>query len=43
MSILVTVYKFATGQFAQVPLPMGRPQDDSNPPQLKYIPNAPVS
>ena len=42
------VYKLATGQFAEVPHPTGRPQNDrnasihSNPPPLEGTPNAPV-
>ena len=48
-SILVTVYKLAAGQFAEVPYPTIRPQEEghpltqnSNPPPLKDIPSAPV-
>ena len=48
-SIPVTVYKLATGKFAEVPYPTPRPQNEghlsvqsSNPPPLKDIPNAPV-
>ena len=47
-SIPVTVYKLATGQFADVLNPTGRPQDKRNssihskPPPLEDIPNAPV-
>ena len=48
-AIPVTVYKLATGKFAEVPYPTARPQteghpsiQDSNPPLLEDIPNAPV-
>ena len=48
-SILVMVYKLATGQFAEVPYLTARPQDEghpstqsSNPPPLEDIPNAPI-
>ena len=48
-SILVTVYKLATGIFAEVPYPTARPQtkghpsvQSSNPPPLEDIPNVPV-
>ena len=48
-SIPVTVYKLATGQFAEVPYPTTRPQDEghpitqnSNPPLLEDIPSAQV-
>ena len=41
-SIPVTVYKLAMGQFAEVPHPTCRPQnEESNPPPLEDIPNAP--
>ena len=46
--ILLMVYKLATGQFAEVPYPTGRPQDErnssvhSNSPAVEDIPNAPV-
>ena len=41
-SILVTVYKLAMGQFAEVPHPITRPQNEgSNPPSLEDIPNDP--
>ena len=37
-SILVTVYKLATGQFAEVPCPTNKPQNEgSNPPPLEDI------
>ena len=45
--MLVVVFKLATGQFAEVPHPTGKPQDErnssvhSNPPALEDIPNAP--
>ena len=40
--MLVMVYKLAMGQFAEVPDPTTRPQNEgSNPPQLEYVPNAP--
>ena len=39
--ILVMVYKLATGQFAEVPCPTNRPQNEgSNPPLLEDIPSA---
>ena len=48
-SIMVMVYKLATGQFPEVPYPTTRPQDEghlltqnSNPPPLEDIPSAPV-
>ena len=48
-SISVTVYKLATGQFAEVPYPTARPQDERHtstqnfhPPPLEDIPRAPV-
>ena len=42
-SIPVTVYKLAMGQFAEVPHPTTRSlNENSNPPPLEYIPNAPV-
>ena len=47
-SILVTVYKLATEQFAEVPQLIGRPQNErnasihSNTPPLKDTPNAKV-
>ena len=47
-SILVMVYKLATGKFAEVPYPTARPQNighpsiqGTNPPPLEDIPNAP--
>ena len=41
-SILVMVYKLAMRQFAEVPHPTTRPQNEgSNPPPLEDIPNAP--
>ena len=41
-SILVMVYKLATGEFAEVPCPTTRPQNEgSNPPPLEDIPNVP--
>ena len=41
-SVPVTVYKLATGQFAEVPNQKTRPQNEgSNPPPLEYIPHAP--
>ena len=40
--ILVMVYKLAMGQFAEVPCLTTRPQnEESNPPPLEDIPNAP--
>ena len=49
MSILVMVYNLATGKFAEVPYPTGRPWNERNPsvhspnpPPLETIPNAPV-
>ena len=48
MYIPVMVHKLATGQFAEVPHPTGRPQDErnssvhSNPLPLEDIPNTPV-
>ena len=42
-SISMTVYKLATGQFAEVPHQTTRPQNEgSNPPPLEDIPNAPT-
>ena len=47
--ILVMMYKVATGQFAEVPYPTTRPQEEghllshnSNPSPLEDIPSAPV-
>ena len=40
-SVPVTVYKLATGQFAEVPCPSTL-NDNSNPPPLEDIPSAPV-
>ena len=48
-SIPITVYKLATGKFAEVPYPTARPQNEghpsiqgSNPPPQEDIPNTPV-
>ena len=42
-SILVTVYKLAMEQFAEVPCPTNRSlNDNTNPPPLEDIPSAPV-